>query len=73
MRLRWHEVTARSWEGIDGEGKVRASVIRTDYPPAWVAYVRPGGSHPIERLPADWPTRRAATVAAEAALDARSG
>ena len=71
MRLRWQEVTSRTWEGLDGDGAVRASVIRGDFPPAWVAYVRPGGGRPIERVGGDWPTRRRASAAAEAALDAQ--
>lgn len=71
MRLRWQEVTSRTWEGLDSDGAVRASVIRGDFPPAWVAYVRPGGGRPIERVAGDWPTRRRASTAAEAALDAQ--
>jgi hypothetical protein len=71
MRLRWEEVTSRTWEGLDRDGVVRASDIRGDFPPAWVAYVRPGGGPPVTRVGGHWATRREASAAAEAALDAQ--
>lgn len=68
MRLRWRQVSARSWEGMDDGGDVRASVILGEFPHAWVAYVRSNDGRPIVRVPGDWPTRRQATQAAEDAL-----